>query len=327
MTIEQTSPNPGKVFSAIWAYQQTRAIEAAIRLDLFGAIGEGAATAEEVAKRIAASEKGTRVLCDFLTIHGFLLKENEAYTLHPETAPFLDSNSPAYLGGAVQFLLSPTIMGSFDNLTEVVRQGGTLMAGEGTVEPDHPVWVEFAKNMAPLMMHPAQFMAELVDVPRNGSCRILDVAAGHGLFGIAFAKRYPSVEVVAVDWPNVLKVAKENAREAGVDSRHHLMEGDAFTTNWGNGYKLILATNFFHHFDLATCRKLMSKMYASLNPGGRVVTLEFIPNPDRVTPGPTAEFGLTMLGTTGNGDAYTFPAAGNCQPQGPVIGEPVIGNR
>ncbi len=78
------------------------------------------------------------------------------------------------------------------------------------------------------------------------------------------------------------------------------------TTEWGNSYQLILATNFFHHFDLATCRKLMSKMNRSLNPGGRVVTLEFVPNPDRITPEATASFGMTMLGTTKNGDAYTF---------------------
>jgi hypothetical protein len=136
MTIEQTSPNPGRVFSAIWTYQQTRAFAAIISLNLLSAIGEGIATAEEVANRIAPSEKGTRILCDLLTIHGFLLKEDEAYALHPETAPFLDNNSPTYPGGAVQFLLSPTIMGSFDNLTEVVRRGGALMAGEGTAETD-----------------------------------------------------------------------------------------------------------------------------------------------------------------------------------------------
>ena len=62
MTTEQPSPSPERIFSAVWAYQQTRAIEAAVRLELFTAIGEGTATAEEAAKRIAASERGKRIL-------------------------------------------------------------------------------------------------------------------------------------------------------------------------------------------------------------------------------------------------------------------------
>lgn len=306
MNNEHPKPNPERIFSALWAYQQTRAMEAAVQLDLFTAIGEDTLDAEETAKRIAASERGTRVLCDFLSIHGFLKKEDGRYSLTLDAATFLNRNSPAYLGGTLGFLLSPALEKSFDNLAEVVRRGGTLMEGEGTVEPDHPIWVEFARNMAPLMRHPAQFMSDLIELPQNGSCRILDIAAGHGLFGIAFAKKYPLAEVVAVDWANVLRVATENASLAGVAARHQRLEGDAFTTEWGNNYQLILATNFFHHFDLETCQKLMAKMYRSLNPGGRVLTLEFVPNPDRVTPEATAAFSMTMLGTTRSGDAYTF---------------------
>jgi len=36
------------------------------------------------------------------------------------------------------------------------------------------------------------------------------------------------------------------------------------------------------------------------------VTLEFVPNADRVSPAPAAAFSLVMLCTTPAGDAYTF---------------------
>ena len=36
------------------------------------------------------------------------------------------------------------------------------------------------------------------------------------------------------------------------------------------------------------------------------MTLEFVPNEDRVTPPMVAEFGLIMLATTPEGDAYTL---------------------
>ncbi|HEX4607950.1 MAG TPA: methyltransferase, partial [Urbifossiella sp.] len=65
-------------------------------------------------------------------------------------------------------------------------------------------------------------------------------------------------------------------------------------------------TNFLHHFDLPTCEKIAAKAHAALAPGGRALTLEFIPDPDRIGPPGTAGFALVMLATTAAGDAYTF---------------------
>src|SRR5262249_4914100 len=110
----------------------------------------------------------------------------------------------------------------------------------------------------------------------------------------------------ALDWPDVLAVAAENAGRAGVSERHALLPGSAFDTDWGGPYDVVLLTNFLHHFDAPTCRQLAAKAHAALGPGGRALTLEFIPEPDRVTPPATASFALAMLATTARGDAYTF---------------------
>src|SRR5262249_39307023 len=120
------------------------------------------------------------------------------------------------------------------------------------------------------------------------------------------AERYPQARVTALDWPGVLAVAAENARRAGVADRHTLLPGSAFETDWGGRYDLVLLTNFLHHFDLPTCRQVAAKAHAAVAAGGRVLTLEFIPEPDRVTPPSTAVFALTMLATTARGDAYSF---------------------
>jgi ubiquinone/menaquinone biosynthesis C-methylase UbiE len=137
--------------------------------------------------------------------------------------------------------------------------------------------------------------------------KVLDVAAGHGLYGVAFAQRFPEASVVALDWPAVLEVAKENARAAGVAERYGVIEGSAFDAEFGEGYDLVLLTNFLHHFDPPTCETLLRKVRAALKDGGRALTLEFVPNEDRVTPPVSAAFSLTMLAGTPGGDAYTFP--------------------
>ena len=300
-------PSPQLFFQTVNAHQRTEALKAAIELEVFTAIGEGNTTAAQIAKRCQASERGIRILCDFLTIMQMLTKQGDHYALTLDSATFLDKRSPAYLGGAIEFMCSPTLMDAAKNMTEAVRKGGSAIEEEGTVSAENPVWVKFARGMAPMMAMPAQLIAKLVDPNADRPLKILDIAAGHGLFGIAFATQNRQAEITAVDWKSVLEVAKENAQKAGVSDRYRTKEGNAFDVDFGAGYDLVLVTNFLHHFDPPTNETLLRKVRAALADGGRAVTLEFVPNEDRVTPPEAAGFSMQMLIGTPSGDAYTFP--------------------
>jgi len=299
-------PSPQLFFQTINAHQRTEALKAAIELEVFTAIGEGNTTAAEIAKRCQTSEKGMRVLCDFLTIMQMLTKQGDRYALTLDSATFLDKRSPAYLGGATEFLCSPMTTDGAKHFAEAVRKGGTALENDGTIGPDNPIWVKFSRAMAPMMALAAQLIAKLVDPNADRKLKILDIAAGHGLFGIGFATNNPQAEITAVDWKAVLEVAKENAQKAGVSDRYRTIEGSAFDVEFGTGYDLVLLTNFLHHFDPPTCETLLRKVRAALADGGRAVTLEFVPNDDRVTPPDAAGFSVMMLTSTPAGDAYTF---------------------
>ena len=283
---EQNFPTPERIFQTIKAFQSTAALKGALELDLFTALGNGSKTAESLSKTIHASEKGVRILCDFLVIDGLLQKEDAEYRSSPDAALFLDGNSPAYFGSVCRFMLGADVFDSFLDVGGAVRKGGTLLEGQGTVVPDNPLWVEFARSMAPMMKPSAEFIADLFmrDIAEDKPFRVLDVAVGHGLFGIEIAKRHPRAEVVAVDWAAVLDVAVENAQEAGVAERHTRLSGDAFDVDFGESFDLVLLTNFLHHFDVATCTELLWKVHRSLKDVGRVVMLEFVPNEDRISP-------------------------------------------
>jgi 2-polyprenyl-3-methyl-5-hydroxy-6-metoxy-1,4-benzoquinol methylase len=300
------APSPALFFDTISAFQRTEALRTAIELDLFTHIASGKRTAAEIAGACNASLRGIRILADYLTILGFLSKQEEQYALTHDSEFFLSRKSPAYLGGALEFLLTPQLREFFHHLTGAVQRGGTATSAEGTVSHDNPIWVAFARAMGPMMHLPAKLLVDLVGGDREQPLRVLDVAAGHGLFGITFAQHYPKATITALDWTNVLAVATENAARAGVSERHKLLPGSAFDTDWGGPYDIVLLTNFFHHFDMPTCKKLASKTFAALKPGGRAITLEFIPDANRITPPSTATFALTMLATTARGDAYTF---------------------
>lgn len=299
-------PSPEHIFQTLNAYQRAAALKGAIELELFTAIAEGANTVAAIAARCHTSERGTRILCDYLVINDFLTKADNTYNLTRDSAVFLNRHSPAYLGGVTRFLNSPHLINAFHDVAETVRRGTTIMGGEGAMEPEHPMWVDFARAMMPMMAPSAEEIATLLEADKGEQCKVLDLAAGHGIFGVAIARRNPQAEVTALDWPSVLAVALENAQTAGVADRYDTLPGSAFEVAYGADYDVVLITNFFHHFDPPTCEKLMQKAHAALKPGGCAVTLEFVPNDDRITPPGQAAFSLTMLGTTAAGDAYTF---------------------
>lgn len=299
-------PSPALIFQILNGFQNTAALKTAIELDVFNHIAQGAETAEALAQSTGCAARGLSILCDALTVFGMLEKEGDRYRLTPDSALFLDRQSPAYLGSITEFLTSPAIFEAFAQLPEAVRRGGSS-PDVPAMEPDSPNWVNFARNMAPLMRMPARVQAELL-LPKpsaNAACKVLDIAAGHGWYGIAMAQRNPAAQVYALDWPQVLAVAQENAAQAGVASRYHLLPGSAFEVDFGTGYNWILLPNFLHHFDMPTCEALLKRVRAALAPDGEVAVLDFIVDDNGVTPPQMALFGLIMLATTPRGKAYT----------------------
>ncbi len=300
------APNPGLVFEMMQAHQRTAALKAAIDLDIFRAIGEGPGDVAAIARKCSSSERGIRILCDFLTINGVLHKQDSVYTHTATSAMFLDPRSPASLASIATFLSNPVQHEPYQHLAEIVRTGRTVLSGDGSVEPENPIWVEFAETMAPMMAPMAAPLGAVVLQGSTSPMRVLDIAAGHGLFGIEIAKQNPQARVTGLDWAPVLRVALENARKAGVADRYDMLPGSAFEVEFIGPYDAVLLTNFLHHFDHPTCVDLLKKVRASLSPGGRAATLEFVPNEDRVSPPMPAGFAMTMLVTTPAGDAYTL---------------------
>ena len=301
-----TGPTPAVIFDTMMAYQRTAALKTAVELGVFGAVGEGANDPVSIAKKCSSSERGIRILCDFLTINGLLSKTDGKYQHSPVSALFLDPKSPACIGSITQFLGNPMLVNEFQRLTDIVRQGHTTLPGDGSVEPENPMWVQFAESMAPMMGAIAGPFAEAALQGRTGPMKVLDIAAGHGLFGINVATRNLEAKITALDWRMVLEVAHRNAKKAGVDGRYELLPGSAFEVDYGGPYDVVLLTNFLHHFDIPTCTNLLKKVRAAMKPGGTVAILEFVPNEDRVSPPQAAGFSMVMLSSTPAGDAYTF---------------------
>jgi SAM-dependent methyltransferase len=296
------TPNPGRIIDTLlFSHARADALKAAIDLDVFSAIGEGRHTIEEIAQRCAASKRGIRSLCDFLVVNGFLAKAGLSYDLVTDSQIFLDRRSPAYLGSVAEFMASRWNAERCASIAQSVRDGRPAL---DTIMSDPAIWLTFAHAMLPLAANAAAAVAEQLGAAGAGDLAVLDIAASNGEYGLAVARVQPRARVVAVDWPDVLAVARQRAADAGCGGRCATIAGDAFTSDLGGPYDVALLPNLLHGFDRAACETLLRKVHGALREGGRVAIVEFVPAPDRVTPPFPAMFSLMIL-VSGSGDAYT----------------------
>ena len=300
--MDKRSNNP--VYDISLSYQKTAALNAAIKLDIFTTIGNRCLSAEQIAEVAGGSVRGVRILCDFLCVIGLLEKNTSLYNLSVNAIRFLDRASPHCLADIIDFFAAPEIVSLIMNdPPSYVITGGA--SGLTTLSPDNPVWIRFARAMVPFVSVTAKRTAAFIARRSIHPRKVLDIAAGHGLFGIEGAKGIKDASVMAIDWTNVLEVAKENAELAGLGNRYKTTSGNAFEVDWGDNYDLILLPNILHHFKQDGCVRMLSKAKSSLSINGSLFVVDIMPNPDRVSPPVQAAFAFLMLATTPDGDAYT----------------------
>ena len=280
------------------------ALRAAIELDIFTAIAKGATTAARIGRKVRASERGVRIVCDLMVVMGFLRKTGGAYSLTPDSAEYMDKRSASYMGDLAKLSLQADAWPFLAKPELAVRAGGSVMGRDADMEIELPEWVEFARAFAPMMRLPAEAVAERLAGTKE--CAILEIAAGHGLFGIAIAKRNPRASVTAMDWPSVVGVARRNAARAGVAKRFSTIAGNVFAADLAGPYDLALISNFVHMLSPEQNVRMFVKAHASLKSGGRMALFEFVVNEDRVSPETSAMFAMAMLTATQGGDTYTF---------------------
>ena len=119
-------PDVGTIFAELRAIERTMALKGALDLELFTHIDDGAVTPDAIAKRIDASERGVRILCDFLTICGHLEKRDGAYGLTMNSKMFLTKRSEAYLGSIADFLADLDMLSLLRDVSGAVRTGGPI---------------------------------------------------------------------------------------------------------------------------------------------------------------------------------------------------------
>jgi ubiquinone/menaquinone biosynthesis C-methylase UbiE len=246
-----------------------------------------------------------RMLLDALVGLEFLTKQHDRYALTPESAAFLVSTKPDYQGGMYRHV-SRQLLPNWLGLADSVRTGKPAMAvNRETVGA--AFFRDFVEDLFSRSYGAAQKLADHLRVAdATAPFRVLDVAAGSAVWSIPLAEKSPQVEVTVVDWSEVIPVSQRVAERHGVRDHYRFVAGDLLETDFGSGYHAATLGNILHSEGEARSRQLLGKVYAALEPGGKIVIAEVLPNEERTGPPPALVFALNMLVHTEQGDVFSF---------------------
>ena len=305
-----TSPKPAvtpeRIMQLAWGYAPPLIMEAAVRNKVFDALDGGARTVEETAAATGASVRGLRAIMNALVGLELLGKTADGrYSLTPESAAFLVSGRPAYFGGWIRHA-STQLVPEWLHLTEVVATGKSRVGGDkeaaGTA-----FFQEFVEDLFPLNYGAAQGLAtDLRLDAATAPVRVLDIAAGSGVWGIGLAHRSVQVQVTALDWPGVLDITRKVAAAKGVADRFTFIAGDLQTADFGTGYNVATLGHILHGIGEQQSRALLKRTFDALAPGGTIAVAEFLVNDTRTGPPAGLIFAVNMVVATDDGDTWSF---------------------
>jgi len=297
---------PDRIMEMVWGYAPPMILATAVHNKVFDLLDAGPKTVEELAQASGNSVRGLRSLMNALVGFNFLAKNSDGrYSLTPESAAFLVSSKPGFLGKFVEFSGLKMIQ-TWLPLPEVVKTGKPSTAVNQQTTGDS----FFQELVEPIfaMSYPATQLAGralgLADV--KNPIRQLDIGTGSGVWGIGLAQQSPQISVTAQDWPGVLDVTRRMTARFGLADRFSYLPGDFQEVDFGTGFHLVTIGHILHSEGVDRSRKLLKKAAAAMAPKGTIVISEFLVNQERTGPPMGLIFAVNMLAHTENGDTFSF---------------------
>jgi precorrin-6B methylase 2 len=289
-----------------FAYAPPLIISAAVNNRVFDTLGGGAKTVEQVEKETGASARGLRAIMDALVGLELLKKDRQSrYSLTPESQAFLTGDRPGSLAGFFGSIL-PVMASRWLRLTDIVRDGRPAVAVNQETEGTE-FFSQLVETIIPMSHASAQKLADHLKVAKaKEQVRLIDLAAGSGIWGIAVIQKSPRVRVTALDWPGMIPTTKRVTEKFRVRDRFDFIEGDLLEANFGSAYDVATLGHILHSEGEQRSRQLLKKTFRALKSGGTIAIAEWLVNDERTRPLPSLMFAVQMLVNTEKGGTFSF---------------------
>lgn len=272
-------------------YWQSMALNAAVHLELFPAIADGARTPSQLAGHLSCSEPHLEALIHALAGLGVVdLREGRVHIADPHRS-LLDPASPDNMLAALRF--NADLAGLWLKLPDCVREGQPALPGNPHLGDDPERTRRFVKGMHSRAGLMARGLLPLLHPPANA--RVLDVGGGPGTFSVKLAERDPTLDITVLDLPPVVAAARDLHADNPALSAITFVGGDYHTAEFPANRDWILYCGALHQEPDDAADALFRRMYDALRPGGTLAVVDLMLNPDRATPSYSALFQLNMM--------------------------------
>ncbi len=289
-----------------FAYAPPIIVGAAVSNRLFDALESGPKTVNELSNSTGASKRGLRAVANALVGLELLKKDRQGkYSLTPESQGFLLSNKPGSLAGF--FAMNSThLIPDWLHLSETVRTGKPSVAlNQEKYGPEF--FSALVENIIPMSYPAAAALGDSLGLKKaHRPIRVLDIAAGSGIWGIALAQQSQQVRVTAQDWAAMIPTTKRITQKFGVANRFDYIEGDVSEADFGSGYDVATLGHILHTEGEERSPKLLKKVFRALKSGGTIAIGEWLVKDDRTGPPNGLLFAVNMLMHSERGDTFSF---------------------
>ncbi len=289
-----------------YGFFASKALFAALNLELFGHLSHGPMDAEALAQRVGSAPNRIATLLATLASIGLVGRAGGGYVNAPAAARYLVPGEPAYFGDYYRFQIDrqlyPHMMALDAGLRgDTANLAHTSMSGwlADPIEADAFSRAQHAGSLGPAML-----MAKTIDFSGVGT--ILDVAGGSGAYSIVLCQQHPNMSATIIDFPTVTEVARRYVGEAKLADRIRLVSGDALEVDWPPDQDAVLMSYLISAVGEGEVSKLLRRGFEALKPGGRLIVHDFMLQDDRCGPFSAAGFFLYYL--TLRSDPVSFNA-------------------
>ena len=294
--------NPERIMRMASAFYESCVLFSASDLGVFAALARlGSADAGVLAQACGLDARGGRLLFDGCVAIGLLDKSGERYANAPEAAAYLVPGNPGDLSGALRY--NRDVYAAWGKLPELARTGRPVEA------PAIHLGADPARTRAFVMAMHGRALAigrgAVAQIDLAGCRTLLDVGGGPGTMAALLAGANPGLQCRVIELPAAAAIAGELLKAQGMEERVTMVPGDYHETEFPAGNDAVLFSGVLHQESPEAIRKLFTRAYAVLNPGGRVYVLDMMTDASHAQPAFSALFAVNMALTTQSGWVFS----------------------
>ncbi|MDI6688382.1 MAG: methyltransferase [Desulfobacterales bacterium] len=297
--MEKQEWNQGRLLQLSGQYWETCTLHAAVKLDVFTAIGETQLSGEDIAQKLNVSKEGACRLFNALTAMNLLNKKDNRFSNTLAGKTFLSKDSPKYIGHIITH--HHHLVDSWSKLDQAVSSGEPVRARMSHTSPE---WREsFLMGMFNLAMNLAPVMVDEINL--SGRRHLLDLGGGPGTYAIHFCMKNSGLKATVFDLSTTRPFAKKTIEKFGLTDRIDFMDGNYVEEDIEGIYDVAWLSHILHGEGQKDCQRIIEKTVSVLEPGGMIIIHDFILNDTMDDPLFPALFSLNMLLGTPVGRSYS----------------------